>query len=362
MSRERPKILTAVTVPTGGWDLDFTISLAASLDTPLTATVAAGTYFVAWDAQDDDLLYTLNAAMEAQLGVNGDCNVYIDSDRKVRIKFSGFVDSVGWENDVEINWTTSDAGLAQALGADYSADWTSTGTDNPTWTADYQHAYGWYATEDGQLEFKPTEDFCEAVTAHARALDGTTYGQLLGNRYTSELSLGFLTEAQTWSDGVEYGSAAVYPYAQNVPLECWWHAIKDGTRFRVYRHDERDYPADSVAEHGTNETASNVFLEDTTRSWPIDPHKFKSMHVVFDTEMGTKRFFINSHNTTRLLSANTGPYAAGWDSTGSVGFDVVDMKYDTYVIDAGEMSVFAPSEIPNVNRYNITIPLLRYVA
>lgn len=370
----QPKILTAVTVPSGGWDLDFIISDAATLDTSLTATIPAGTYFVAGDNQSDDLLFQVMEQMRAAiLAGPGASNRFIycgfDYDTKpykVKFWFNGslFVDSAGHENDVELTWTTSHTDLAAALGFKTDADDQDTGTDNPTFTADYPHAWGWYATEDGQLEELPVEDRNEVEFAQATTFAGQVKTVQYAERYKSEMVLSYLTRAQTHSRGVAYGAVPVYPYNYNEPLECWWEAAKGGTRFRVYRTER--YGSDSPTEIGINDAASSSVLRDSGKSWDVDPQSYKGMVVDFETNPtnGTAdaRFYISSHTAIILNSPNPNPTDSSWDPGASKTIYIQPNTYETYVVDLARMREWAPEELGQIDKYRVTIPLKRYVA
>ena len=359
----RPKILTAVTVPSGGWDIDFTISDGVSPQA-LTATISAGTYFVAWDAQSDDLLFEVATQMRAAIvggGLGASRGVYVSLNEahKVEIHFIGANFAGSPNNEVELNWTTSNADLIKALGVDGTADDTSTGTDNPIFTLDRQHGYGWYSTEDGQLEAYPREDFNEATRTQSRALDGSVKTVLWASRYDAQATFGFLTAQNTWTQGKGYGDAPVYPYEYNQGLEAWWEAVKDGTQFRFYERDTPAARAVDGVEHGVNDLNSSTSLRDSGKSW--QDNIWQNMLVVFDrTSTRTYRLFINS-NDTNTLTVATEPNGFGWDTSASAPFTIYDARYQTYVIDDPQARRFEPTEIPNLNRYQIDIPMLRYV-
>lgn len=379
----RPKILTALTVPSGGWNLEFTLSNSGTLDTPLTATIPAGDYFVAWDSQTDDLIHEVAKQMRLAIeGVGGGfetgrgVTAYIDTDHKVNIRFIGNLwdeDVNAWDNDVEISWSTSHADLVKALGADASDDFSSTSENEPTWTAPRQHGWAWYATEDGQLADlgKPRADFREATVTQSRALDGSTKTVQWATRYRSSVNLGWLTAAQTWSDGQGYGdtpTATEYPYNQG--LECWFEEAAKGTRFRVYEHDPLLFSDPGATEIGSVSSIATSYIEDSGKSWGQDPQAYKDYVVAFGWRgfAGGKetpgRFYIASNTDVRLTSDETSPSGFSWyaGSTGDALFYIHDVRYRTYVLDTAKMSEFAPQEIPNLDRYNIEIPLLRYVA
>lgn len=368
-----PKILTAVTVPSGGWDLDFIISDPGSLDTPLTATIAAGTYFLAWDYQDDCLLFALNKAMYDALvaaGVPNDqrpVNVYLDSDNKVNIHFSGD-GYAGAQNDVELTFSTSESDLIAALGFDSSSDPQSTADDNPTFTGTYQAGYSWYAAEDGQLISLLAEDNRITKTSQSISYAGNVASQQIGERYVNELQLDWLSRAQTFSRGVAYGSQAVNPYQRNEALECWWNEAAQGTRFRVYR-DGRNRYTDGAIDRGTATGSSTFQLSDTGKNWDTDPDEhtgrtFETTHETTDTVSTPCRVLITGINGGTGLTATNGSIAGGLArfAGGGINYWVLDQRYETYVLDVERMKRFAPEERPQIDRYKINIPLLRYEA
>ena len=186
MSIPRPKILSVITVPTGGWDIKVYISDAAQYDSNFTATIPAGDYFMAGDNQSDDFLFALQTQLNA--GVHGILGVLyavvIDihpTAHKVRIGFAGLFS--GTKNDIKIAWTESDSGVYETLGFDGSADDESTATDNPVFTADYHHAYGWYSDEDGQLVSLSMADGNAADVSQGRSLGGQVKTQFRGEYF-----------------------------------------------------------------------------------------------------------------------------------------------------------------------------------
>ena len=371
MTLKRPKILTAFTVPTAGWDINFTISVAASLDQAVTATVAAGTYFMAWDAQSDDLCHELATKMTAAAQVfaaNTGIQVVIDGDGKVRIGFTGnhFQDSGNDEGDVAINWGTTDADLVKALGVDSSSNYQSTGVDNPVFTASRQHAYGWYSTEDGQLpeDGLQREDNNEVTASQGVTLAGQVATVEWANRYRNRLRLAWMTAAQTWTDGQGYGDTPTrleYPY--NKGLQAWWEEARKGVRFRVYENQtpfERDSNGVQIF---TNDINSSASLRDSGAAWIADPEQFKGMLVLLPgiNDILPERAQITSNNAT-TLTLPTHPGSFSWDPGAFETCTIYDIKYSTYVLDTEETKEFAPSEIPQLDRYDFEIALRRYVA
>lgn len=365
----RPKILTMIEVPSGGWDLDFKISNASTLDTSLTATVPAGEYFVAWDHQLDDLLYRVTKAIRdaivaAGLGTNRFVYTAIDEDNRVTIRFAGssFVDSVGHENNVEITWASSHADLIKALGSD-GVTWSSTGTNHPKWTATHQHSHGWYAREDIELDSLMRADRNIATIAQNTSLDGTTGTVLWGSRYENALSLQFLSSVQTWSDGTAYGNNPPYGYNKNQALECWWMAARSGTRFRVYRNESKLVSASGALAAGVNEYINSAYIGDSSKAWTTN--QWAGMAVLFNTQSAlvteAARFFIASNTATRLYSGASIANGSTWDPSAGEAFYIHDLLYRTYILNTTEMSEWAPDELPQIDRYNIRIPLKRYV-
>ena len=371
----RPKILTEITVPTGGWALKFKISVAASLDTTLTATVPAGTYFISWDAQSDDLLWALADEMTDAIdaGPGGLRSVYaqLNSDNKVQIIFNeaAFADAAG-DNDVSILW--SDAGtsddLAAALGFDSTTDDTDLGTDFPIFTADWQHSHGWYADDDGQLESLLVEDHQVTDTPQAIAYGGQVKSTQMGSRFVNEIKLAWLGRALTFSRGVGYGTAPVHPYARNVPLECWWREAQQGKRFRIYREGRNS--TNAAIEVGVEDASNASWVEDSSKSFDTDPQEHAGMclHVLaprYDSLNGNAamaaRFHIASHTAVRFTAANATPDDLFWSQgTAYDGYRIIPSRYETYVMDLAKMREFAPSEKPELDLYDITVPLLRY--
>lgn len=372
MSIVRPKILTAVTVPTGGWDIKVYFSAAGAYDTPKVCTVPAGTYFLADDGQDDDLIYQLNVALQAGITSAGFANAYsfvwIDpTTHKVHIQFGGAY-FVGADSDVKLAWTESDSGLYQALGFDGSADDANT-ADKPEFAADWQHAYGWYADEDGQLEHMPIQDTNIVVAWQATALTGRTKSQLVGDRNTSYLKLAFLERcfsgrAKVFSGGVAYGAAPVYPYERNQPLECWWLEARRGTRFRVYASAYRiaanTIYSGNVAIVDADECTINATLD-------TDPQELAGCLLAFHDltqALGItahETFYINSHTVDTLTVANAHPSGYAFSEDDPVY--IFRHPYQTYVIDLEQMTRFEPMQLGDgLDRFNISIPLKRYVA
>ena len=371
----RPKILTQVVVPTGGWEIKFACTLAVQFDTSVDATVPAGTYYMAWDYQDDCLLYQLEYALRvagkaAFLFDNdfGGIKVYLDSANKVNIAFNG--DGYkGANNDVRLEATGSSADLMSALGFYASADVDKTADDNPVFTADWQHAYGWYSDADGQLGSLLVDDISVVTTPQRISYAGHTFGQQIGERFANELRLQWLTRALTYSNGIGYGEAPVRPYARNKGLECWWREASQSKAFRVYR-DGRNQDYESAVAAPTSAAAtgtSGVYQNDAGIAYETEPqeHKGRLCETIVNGTSGTvcedapHRFFISSHDDDELTSPNEIEILSFTEST---PLYIFDQRYRTYVVDLTRMREFSPTEHQGEDYYDIDIPLLRYEA
>jgi hypothetical protein len=367
----RTTILPVVTVPTGGWLLDVKVGRTTSLDTTVTATIAAGDYFVSWDNQSDDFLLVFANAVNAAIDAahadfpTDSLQCYLDSNHKVKIVFEDSYYKTTDDRDVQIRWTQRDGDdIAKVLGFDYSADDTSTGVDNPVFTADWQHGYGWYANEDGLTNDLAVEDVSEVYALQSRAHSGVVRTQRIAQRFSNELSLQFLPRNRTFSQNVGYGETSVQPYEINQGLECWWLQAQQGKRFRVYR-DGR-YDTTTAALRGVATGSTTTTLTDSGRSFDIDPQIYKG-RILWIAQWGTNvtslpgRFYIASHTATAFTVSNAGAYSQNM-AAGGTTYYVFDQPYQTYVLDLEKMDRFGPREIPALDRYNIKLPLLRYVS
>ena len=368
MAIPRPKILTAITIPTGGWVWKIYLSNAGSYDTALSATMAAGTYFMAGDNQTTDFLYELNNKMQIQIDASAltAFELVIDihpTTHKVRIHFK---DATGANNDVKLAWTESDGDdIGKVLGFDHSADDTSTTTDNPTFTADWQHAYGWYADEDGLLESLDNQDSHTWRGLQARSLSGAVKTQriaasLRGNR----LALQFVTAKKMLDRGSTYAAAPTYPNDRNEPLGLWWVAAMDGTHFRIYRDA---YVLAARGEVGTADSSNTTTLTDADKAFVITDADQWADRILHMPEFGatsgggpiTQSWYIASHTAT-VLTVTAHP--SGLNITNNTNtYYLFDHPYQTYVIDFDKTTEFSPEEIPAIDRYNVEVPLLRYV-
>lgn len=373
MSIPRTKILPVITVPTGGWDFKFYVSDAFQYDTDYTVTVSAGDYFMAGDNQSDCFLFELvtrmQAAIDGGIGGNREIIAGLDSDsHKVNLLFDGAGFQNATKRDIKLAWSESDSGIMEVLGFSTTDD-TSTGVNNPVFTADWHHGYGFYLDEDGQCRDVRAVDTPIASTVQGiNPMTGNVKTAYFGERFKNALVLQHIERyhsgrTKVFSDGVGYGSAPANPYNRNEPLECWWQEAKKGKRFRVYR----DGFADTARASGTG-TASAVAattVTDASKSFPVEPYRWVGA-LIYTPTFGAyvqieQGWYIESHTDTVLTVPNAHP--TGYDVLRTaIAYYLLDHQYETYVVDLGSMGEFKPQEIPNIDRYNITIPLLRYVA
>ena len=363
MPAPRPKILTAFTVPTGGWVLKVYVTNAGDYDTAVTATIPAGTYYVAGDNQADDFLYQLMSVTHAALDA---CAVaaYNGSGFEGKL-LAGIVDAyvvlaVGDDLDMRVAWTEEDgADIAEVLGFSSAA---VLDIEETIETGDWPHAYGWYADEDGQVEAHDLEDAVEALSLQSVAPTGNVRTIALSRKYSNRLALRFLTAAQMFSRA-GYTEVPATPYTRNRGLECWWQAARQGAQFRVYLYNQRTYAG--AVERGTATAGAPTTLTDGTKHWDIDPqqHAGKCIVRAAVADVADKlsmRWHIASHTATIL----TVPLAVAGVDVAAVGseYGILDMRYRTYVLDISREPRFAPVEAADIERWSIEIPLLRYIA
>lgn len=370
----RPKILTEFTLAAAK---TFTMYIddAGSFDKKVQATIAAGTYFVAWDMQADDFVWEVMdacydalvaSAVVAYSGTDSDGKLLlgIDSNGKVNM-------AVGNDVDMRIAWTEDDtAEIGDILGFDTTADLDI--TSGALKTADWQHAYGWYATGDGWLAGMGVEDANASEAIQVNSLGGVIFTQYLDDHYRNQLSLQGVPRSATWSNGVSYATASTYPYERNVPLECWWKEAREGKRFRVYLDGYLHSSTNDVAMRavrGDVVSAGTTTTLTATGTLDDDPQEHAGMLAVipgflpasqatFDAAIPYQRFHISSHTTSvytlpnALLNVQTDDNATT--------YYVTDQRYRTYVVDLNQMREFNPAELPNIEQYDITIPLRKY--
>jgi hypothetical protein len=361
--------LSAIVVPTGGWVFAFTLSDAAGLDTALTATIPAGTYYMAWDFQADDLLDALVDAVSASMSAYGapfnaatsGMFVWIDATtHKIKIGFDGTVFQGATRRQVKLRWTASTAGLVAALGFDATADDTLTAVENPIFTADYHHGYGWYADDDGFLVDDLAVDAHLVKVQHARGDDGTMKAQLHGDCYSNRFALSWLPRAKTFSNGKGYGDAPLHPALRNEPLECWWRTVRDGTQFRFY--EDGKIVTGKADEAGTATAGSSTTLTDSGRAWATEPYRWVGA-LLYLANVGIsitvpQRHRINSHTATVLTFTSF----VRSPSVNGKAYHIFDQQYGTYQIDFDQFTEFRPTEISKVPQWSIEVPLIKYVA
>jgi hypothetical protein len=380
MPIDRPKILTAIVIPTGGWTLTINYSTVANgqFGDPVTATMAAGTYFLSWDGRSDDFLWELankvNVALDAAaladwVGRSEGMCLWLDSDHKVNLAFVGswFTDFGAAHSDVQIDWTATDgASIGGVLGYDTSATLDLTGNSPPeTAIADWQHAYGWYADDDGMLESLGIEPRDSPSFMQSFAPSGHSRAQYIGSRLENELHLNFIPRLKTWSREVSYTSAAVYPYARNVPLECWWRAVRDGTRFRVYRSNTIDYTKANESFAPTADTATTI--TGGAESFNIDPDQWAGKLLItpaYETDSDSAdipmRHYVDAHTATVLtVNQQAEPQHDVGNSESDVCY-LFEQPYETYVVDLRAMGGFNPTELPDIDKFELRVPLVRY--
>ncbi len=377
MALPRPKILTVITVPTGGWVFKLYVSRLAEYDTTVTATIAAGDYFMSWDNQSDDFLYafanTVNAAIDAAHAAfpTDSIQCYIDSDQRVNIVFEDSYYQGDPARGIKLAWTESDGDdIGKVLGFDHSADDTNAsagGSNNKTFTADWQHGYAWYsswaANEDGWIEDFLAEDISEVYALQSRSHSGVVRTQRIAKRFTNTLSLQFVQRDRMYSQDVGYGETNVQPYERNRGLECWWLQAQTGKRFRIYRDGRQDLASAAVS--GTATASNTTTLTDSGRSFDTDPQAYKG-RLLWIGRWGTNvnfpaRFYISSHTATVFTVPNAGAYSQNMSAGGSTYY-VFDQPYQTYVVNLERMKEFRPAELRALDRYSIDIPLFRYIS
>lgn len=365
----QPKILTRIDVPAGGWLFRIKASVAAPFDTTVNATIAAGSYYLAWDMQADDLLFEIMTKMQAALtAAVGGCSFFawVDSAHKVHLSFDGAAFVGATKRQVRLDWPAGAADLAKALGFDHSAVDDLTAGDNPQATADYHHAHGWYADEDGVLKGVPPEDWNEANVVSAMSQAGLQKGALMGERFFSSLELYGMARGKTWSGGKAYGEASTHPYARNEGLECWWRAARAGHPFRVYHDGQIVTSAAKAADYGTTmSTSSTTGFTRADRAWATEPQRWVG-RILYKPVFGPapnnapSRWRVTSNSATGIVvTAHPAGGALGFNTT---TWALLDQPYQTYQIELEKMREFKPEEIPAIDEYMITIPLTRYVA
>jgi hypothetical protein len=383
MTQPRPKILTRITVPTGGWTFKWYAEAGKAGETAITAVIAAGNYYMADDQQTDCFLRELsNKAIIASKAAGYDEGpvLWIDSDHKTKIGFEGADYATGDKQSVKIAWTENDgASIAAVLGFDSSADDSSDGTDNATFTGDYHHAYGWYADEDGLLApgGDQVEDIDNPNAIQNRSIAGYAKTQYLGSFFTNRLALQFVTQGKVFSNGVSYGSAPVQSSdgatatARNEPLECWYREARRGTPFRVYRYNQRD--SGSAADRGSSSFAgaASTTYTVTAKAWSEEPQRWAGGLLVLPggssdgylLSLDVQVSWYITSNTDNDLTVPAHPTGYIHNSNNDpTTFQIHDMRYETYVLADPQSQPFEPTELPNIARFDWSMRLLKYVS
>lgn len=368
MSVPQPKILTAIIVPDGGWSTRIQISDATPFDTNINFTIAAGTYYMAWDHQSDDFLHAFCTAFSAAAATAGFATAvmsgYMTSAHKVGLAFHGAHFTGSNDRQVKIVWTNGNGpSIAAILGFDGSADDSSTGTAYPHFTGDYQHSHAWYADADGRCEELLVEDINEVTSLQSVAHSGKVVTQFISGRFKNMLKLRWLPVEKTFSRGISYTVAPVYPYTRNNGLECWWRTAREGRPFRVYWDGCSIDTARGVKYVETSGTTTTVTISGVTLQ--TDPMRWSErlLYIPVWNANGTsfpERFYVTSHTGTVFTVPNA-------DSSGlALGANddevhLFEQRYRPYVLDLEQMQEFAPREAARHGLYDIDIPLRLYV-
>lgn len=358
------KILPAITIPSGGWTLKVYITDTVQFDTGVTATMSAGTYYMSNDNQSDcflwELMDKLYDALDA-LGAGGGKDDYNGSDylgkpilwidnatQKVKILLGGET------ADMRFSWSENDGdSIADVLGFNSATVNDYTGT---TLTADWQHAYGWYDDEGAAADYI-VEDIAEPNVLQSVAPSGHVKTTYIDTLYKNTLELQLVKRLRMWSGGIGYAEESIDPYERNVPLECWFKEAEQGIQFRVYEYNQWDTTL--ALRTGTATGGSTTTLIDSIiGGFDADPQEHKGQIIEIDgaTE-GILRYYISSHTTTTFTLPNA---LLNVDLNGE-DYTIYDMRYRTYVLDLRAMRAFAPVEVSRTNRFNLIIPMRKYL-
>ena len=379
---ERPKILSAIVVPTGGWAFVIDLSKTTDYDTAVTATLPAGTYYLSDDHSSSDLLDALCKVLTTAIQATGSpfssslAYGWLDAAHKVNLAFPG-----GWGGSatkIKISWSNTNPSLVLALGGP-SASGGGTGIDatmtaaDTTYTCPYPHAYGWYADGDGWLKMMPLADIASMQVLQARSLGGLVRSQQISSiLYDSNIAIELIPNVNMLSFGNLYGYDPPYPAVRNQPLECLWYDIVGGKQFRIYRN----YSTSSARNNGgftANGGSSSSLTNSAGSIWTTSQWVgFGALgSVVFPLAYGGGNLSYPAQpaitaNTASSLTVGLLPGSPDIYNAVSAGWVFVPQAYQTYVIDASEkgdtVPKFAPVEVPNLDQFNISIPLMRYVA
>jgi hypothetical protein len=370
---ERPKLLSVITIPSGGWLFRVQLSDAGAYDHTANATLAAGDYYLSGDGDSTDLLCELctksTAAIRA-LGApfaSGYVYAWIDTSHKVNLHFVA-CSAAAAARPIKIVWTASAANLALALGFDATADDVLDATPL-TKQADWHHAYGWYCDTDGNLQNKPIVDAISCKSVQARSLGGVVRTQRMSEFLRdSSASLYMLTNAKTFSDGTAYGSTPPYPRSKNEPFECLWYEIAGGKQFRFYRNYSAELVRCEARAVGGGDGGGYEIISPV----PAAVDQWNSGHVLAESLTLTDAVLGANTRTAPFLSIVDDTLANGVDpnlppglADGFLNAEPVGLLYpchQTYVLNAADSNTFAPEEIPGIDRFNIDFKMMRYSA
>jgi hypothetical protein len=258
--------------------------------------------------------------------------------------------------------------VAAVLGYDSSADDVSV-VDYGHFTGDWQHAYGWYAAEDGQLASLERSMAREGMAEQSISLTGAVKTQQMGyDRYTDKMVLDWLTAEQTWSAGIAYATATLWPWVRNKGIECWWNEAIQGKRFRVYRDGAKFETTRAVERMVENSgTGPEATFNDSTKALTTSPwqrHKGGILWLptpTYATHGGNATTWCKRYITSHTATVLTVPAFIMDFNDGDIGW-LFDYTYSTYVLAVDKMKAFEPEEIPRLDRYKITIPMRKYVS
>ena len=383
---ERPKLLSVITVPAGGWLFRVQLSDAGAYDHTANATLAAGDYYLSGDGASTDLLCELctkaTAAIRA-LGApfaTGFVYSWIDPTHKVNLYFVQ-CSAAAAARPIKIVWTACAAGLALALGFDTAADDVLNAVPLSK-QADYHHAYGWYCDEDGCLASKPLVDTISAQMQQARSLGGVVRTQRMSSwLHDSNFNLEFLTNTKTFSDETVYGSLPPYPRNRNEAFECLWYEIAGGKQFRFYRNYSAVSTPSSFSDSavrcearcistgsgGGYEWVSPDFVNDQFNGGHIVGMIWSIVDAVLaGNSLGVPYTSIINDvihsfaGANCALGVNIPPGLAVGFLWGNHG--LLYPCHQTYVIDVNQSGKFEPQEITGLDRFNISFKMMRYVA
>ncbi|HDL48440.1 MAG TPA: hypothetical protein ENH33_00555 [Actinobacteria bacterium] len=185
----------------------------------------------------------------------------------------------------------------------------------------------------------------------------------MGSLFDNEIQLRWLERADTYSDGIGYTTAPSDPYERNRALECWWREARTGVPFAVYRDSTIDTTKAEEPGTFTIATGTTTGIPVVGKAFVIDPqeHKDKLIYVATWATGYPQRFFVTSHTAGTITIPNSLHNEKAGGTDGSSVY-VFNQRYQTYVLNTESMATFAPTEMPEIDKYELTVPLFRYVA